>query len=349
MALNAAARGAMSSTSSPSSANPDSPAQQSSGTDWAVIEAQGADAASFLHGQLTQDVQSLTASEARLAGYCSAKGRLLATAIVWRPQPDTVFLACDASVAASWVKRLQMFVLRAKCKLRDASSDFVLWGLVGGAAAARVQGLAPWQSRCTPPDVATEPSGALAHTGVQSVIRLPDAQGHVRALAIAPSNRDVSHLPEGSALPREVWDWLAVQSGVPSITAATAEQFVPQMVNFEVLGGVNFKKGCYPGQEVVARSQYRGTVKRRLFLAQADQPLQPADEVFSADDPSQAAGMVVNAAPDPAASAPGSATWSALIELKTAAAHGAALHVKSADGPALQLQPLPYLMPLDAE
>jgi folate-binding protein YgfZ len=141
--------------------------------------------------------------------------------------------------------------------------------------------------------------------------------------------------------PAEVWDWLDIHAGEPRITHATSEQFVPQMVNFDVLGGVNFKKGCYPGQEVVARSQYRGTIKRRTSLAHAD-AAKPGDELFHSEDPSQPCGLVVNVAPAPEGGV------DALVEIKLAALDLGSVHVGAADGPALKFSPLPYALPSEA-
>jgi folate-binding protein YgfZ len=143
------------------------------------------------------------------------------------------------------------------------------------------------------------------------------------------------------ALPAEAWAWLEVNSAVPRITSATAEQFVPQMVNLELLDGVNFRKGCYPGQEVVARSQYRGTLKRRSFLLSADGPAQPGQEVFHESDAAQPAGMVVNAASL-------GDRHAVLAELKLAALDHGALRLGAADGPLLRRQPMPYDVPVDA-
>ena len=141
------------------------------------------------------------------------------------------------------------------------------------------------------------------------------------------------------ALAPEAWRWLEVHSATARIVAATHEQFVPQMINFELVGGVNFQKGCYPGQEIVARSQYRGTVKRRAYVVHADTPLAPGQEVFAADDLTQPAGMVVLAASL-------GARHAALVELKIAAASGE-LRSASVDGARLTLAALPYAIPTE--
>ena len=292
-------------------------------TDWGLIRARGEDAASFLHTQLTNDFSTLGPNEARLAGYCSAKGRLLASFVAWSTGPDEVLLACHKSVLAPTLKRLSMFVLRAKCKLSDASSEVHLYGLAGEPAQQALGSLAVWGKR----DV----------DGAQ-LIRLPDAAGVSRALFATTAEP-----PSGPALPLDTWRWLEVQSGIPVIEAATAEHFVPQMLNFELVGYVNFQKGCYPGQEIVARAQYRGTVKRRTFLFDVDAAALPGQEVFHSADPGQPAGQVANVAPRVAGT--GS---SALVELKLAALEGGEFHLGSPEGQTLAQRELPYAVLSDA-
>jgi folate-binding protein YgfZ len=279
--------------------------------DWGVIRAQGPDARSFLQAQLTQDMLSLQPGQARLAGWCSAKGRLLASFVVWARGPEELLLACSADLLPATLKRLTMFVLRAKCKLGDASAELPLWGLVGDA-----RGLAIWQES-------------------QDLIRLPDGLGQPRLLQAG------GEAPTLPALEPAAWRWLEAWSAVPRVVAATADQFVPQTVNFELVGGVNFQKGCYPGQEVVARSQYRGTVKRRGVLLEGGVALAPGQEVFHSADPEQPAGLVVLAG-----------SWAgrhaALVQLKTAALEGGSLHALSASGPLLMPAALPYELPAEA-
>ncbi|MCE9659606.1 MAG: folate-binding protein [Burkholderiales bacterium] len=296
--------------------------------DWGVIRARGTDAAKFLQGQLTNDVLALGPSRARLAGFCSAKGRLQASFVVWQAGADEFLLACSTSLLAPTLKRLSMFVLRAQCKLSDASAEVALWGLAGGAAGSQVGDLSVWEKR----DV----DGAV-------LIRLPDAEGRVRALFAAPAGVE----PPGAAsapLSLAAWRWLEVRSGVVTIEAATVDRFVPQMVNFELIGGVDFQKGCYPGQEVVARSQYRGTTKRRTFLFQGDAVASAGQDVFVAGAPGEAAGTVANAAASPEGG--GS---SALVELRLAAVGDGELRLGSASGPVLHRVPLPYPVAVDAE
>jgi len=296
--------------------------------DWGVIRAHGEDAATFLQGQLTQDVVGLAADEARLAGYCSAKGRLLATFVVWRDAQGDFLLACSADLLAATLKRLSMFVLRARCKLSDATAQWPLWGVAGdvGLAALAALGL----------EAPTRPWQHTAAGDEARAIRLPDAQ--VEGLAVPRLLLAAQAAPAAlPALAESAWRWLEVMSGTARIVAATAEHFVPQMVNLEIVGGVSFSKGCYPGQEVVARSQYRGTLKRRAYVLSADAatPLRPAQEVFHDTDPGQPAGMVILGGEYDGRNA-------GLVEMKIAATDGGTLHLGAADGPRLTLGALPY-------
>ncbi len=282
--------------------------------DLGVIRAQGADAASFLHGQLTQDVALQTTAQARLAGYCSAKGRLLASFVVVKREAEDLLLICPRDLLAPTLKRLSMFVLRAKAKLSDASADWQVGGLAGAAVPQALPDT-PW-----------------AHTrdADASLVRLPAGAGVARALWLAPVG---TALPNAAALPLTLWQWLDVASGVATVSAPVVDAFVPQMLNYESVGGVNFKKGCYPGQEVVARSQFRGTLKRRAFLVHADGELAAGQEVFHESDAEQPCGTVVQAAP-----APGGG-FDAIVSLQVSATQGGALR---AGEHGLALLPLPY-------
>jgi len=302
-----------------------------------VIDANGDDAATFLHGQLTNDIQHLDVAGARLAGYCSAKGRLLASFLAWKTG-DTIRLLLSRDVQADVQKRLSMFVLRAKAKLTDASDGLLVAGLAGdvrGALATRFDAL---------PDgvhvTIDGPAGTL--------IRVPDAAGRLRYLWVGPKAAVEAGLAalDGTLkrVPPAVWDWLDIRAGEPRITQPASGEFVPQMVNYDVLGGVNFRKGCYPGQEVVARSQYRGTIKRRTSLASVHADLaaaRPGVELFHSDDPGQPCGMVVNAAAAPDGGV------DLLAELKLAALESGTVHLGAADGPALRFLPLPYALPTE--
>lgn len=284
--------------------------------DWGVVSAQGEEAAAFLHGQLTQDVILQRDGEARLAAYCTPKGRMLFSAIGVRRDGEVLLCAPRERIAPT-VKRLSMFVLRAKVRLSDASEQWALWGAAGDAVPAAL-----------PPAV-----WCVWREGDRTWVRLPPGADVPRALLIQPASAPA---PEGPALALAHWQWLAVMSGVAHITDAVVEAFVPQMLNYESVGGVNFKKGCYPGQEVVARSQFRGTLKRRGYLVHADAPLAAGQEVFHAADHEQPVGLIAQAAPHPTSG------WNAVVSLQTSAADGQTLTAGGPDGVPLRLLPLPY-------
>lgn len=301
--------------------------------DWGVMAARGEEAAKFLHGQLTQDLALQTTAQARLAGYCSAKGRLLATMVAFKPAPDTVLMALPAELLPATQKRLSMFVLRAKCKLADASrgtpDGWTVWGLAGAAAES-------WLGAEAPEAVWAATPKALAEGQQAWITRLPDAAVEVgtvkRYLALVPDSLVLDGLP---ALAPQAWAGLDVAAGLAWVRGATVEQFVPQMINLELLGGVNFQKGCYPGQEIVARSQYRGTIKRRAFAFACDAAATIGQEVFHSGDPAQPAGLVAAVAPLGSGSL-------VLVETKLTALEDGSLHLGSDTGPVLQQQALPY-------
>lgn len=205
---------------------------------YGLLSVAGADARAFLHAQLTNDIQHLGADRAALAGWCSAKGRLLATFLVI-PAPEAFLLQLARDLAAPVAKRLSLFVLRSKVKITDVSDAWAQFGV--------------WDADLQQPDV--------AWSGGRASIRVAER----RYLQLVPA-KDGSEAPNADEVQ---WTLQEIRAGRPFITAATQDQFVPQMVNLEQLGGVDFKKGCYPGQEIVARAQFRGQVKRRMVRAQA--------------------------------------------------------------------------------
>ncbi len=292
-----------------------------------VIRATGPDAATFLQGQLTQDVVSIGQDTARLAAFCNAKGRMQASFVVFKHQNadavDELLMVCSADILAQTLKRLSMFVMRAKVKLTDASANFTIFGLVGDAINSVAGGArAPWSKL----DIAG-----------QNVVVLYPGAGSERALCCSPS-----HLapPQGVELPLTTWQWLEVQAGIAMISLPIYEAFVPQMLNYESVGGVNFKKGCYPGQEVVARSQFRGTLKRRAFVVHASdtrsEPMHIGQEVFHSSDSEQPCGLVAACAANPCGG------FDAIVSMQTSSASNGTLTLGSANGAALIVLPLPY-------
>jgi folate-binding protein YgfZ len=295
--------------------------------DWGLILVEGPDASSFLQGQLTNSVLGLSptssgaiaqgSSAARLTGYCTAKGRLLASAWISlhsSPSVTQYALFVSRDLAAVFAKRLNMFVLRSKVAIRDVSEDLPVYGA-----------MEPIEQLLT-----HLPADAIA-----LAMQTPADTNSAKRIVFT------SQMTVNAQFNANEWNAAEVASGIPRILAATQDQFVPQMVNLESVGGVDFKKGCYPGQEVVARSQYRGAIKRRLFLAKVQIPSEscpPATEIFHEEDPGQPAGMVVLSAPNPS-----HPDWVDLqIECKSELAQSGKLHLGDASGPSLELGKLPY-------
>ncbi len=280
-----------------------------------VIRAHGEDAASFLQSQLTQDMVQIKPGAARLAALCTPKGRILTSFVACRPAADEFWLVCSQDLLPRTLKRLSMFVLRARLKLSDATQELALRGLIGNAASA----------------------AAGDRSSTASIAPLPPADGAARALWIAAAG---SPPPAGAGLSRQAWDWAAVRSGVATVTAPVSEAFVPQMLNYESVDGVNFKKGCYPGQEVIARSQFRGAIKRRAYVAHVAGPAQAGDEVFSGADPEQPVGLIAQAAAAPRGG-------SGVIAVLQVAEAGSALRLGGAEGLPLSDVGIPYALAED--
>lgn len=259
-------------------------------THLALIEASGEDARSFLHSQLTSDVNHLGENQAQHAGWCTAKGRMQASFLTWR-QDGRYLLALSADLQEATQKRLQMFVLRAKVKLAALTDNSIMLGISGPQAN---EVLADAGLPCP-----SEPL-TISIQGDTTVIRLDAA----RLVIIAPESAMASLWQKVTVKARPagvpVWRWLDIQVAYPLVTLATKEEFVPQMADFEKIGGVSFHKGCYPGQEIVARTQYLGKVKRHLYRLTSTQVLQAGDVLHSPDNPDQSCGMVMTAAPSPA-------------------------------------------------
>ena len=289
-----------------------------------LLTVSGVDARGFLHAQLSNDIEHLPADGARRAGYCSAKGRMLASFLVV-PRPDGFLLQVSRDIAAAIANRLTMYVLRSKVKVADAGDAWAQFGVWGRDAAAllRSSGL----------EAPAEPMGV---TGTQdgSVVALGDG----RFLIFGPPDTATLLAASFSQVAPEGWTLEDVRAGLPQITLATQDQFVPQMANFELVGGVDFKKGCYPGQEIVARSQYLGKLKRRMYRGSIDAPVsEPAagQDLFGGEP--QAIGTIVSAAPRPE----GGYEFLAVMQ-SSAAERGDPIRLGAPDGPIARMASLPY-------
>jgi folate-binding protein YgfZ len=237
------------------------------------------------------------------------------------------YLFISKDLTATLAKRLSMFVLRSKVKVLDLTESIDVYGY---AAESNVSS-EDFKKMTSMPGVITAELPSVSINQVQTK----------RYLLAVPKNQAIGDSHDAEL---QAWNWLEIQSAIPRITQATFEQFVPQMINMESLKGIDFQKGCYPGQEVVARSQYRGTIKRRLHVAylnhQADHQAEilPGAEIFHSNDPSQPCGMVVLAAPHPLVKD----RVDVQVECKLEALQSGSVHMSSATGPALSFSALPY-------
>jgi tRNA-modifying protein YgfZ len=298
--------------------------------EWAALSVSGPDAASFLHGQFTNDVASLAVGAVQYNGYCSPKGRMLANFPLARIKDAEYQLVVPVDIGEALLRRLRMFVLRAKVVFTPLAESHACIGIAGPAGPANAK----------PQALAVHREEGLA------VLGLPDG----RLLAVCATSRAQpfwetiarSATPAGST----VWDWLAINAGIPVITAATQDKFVPQMLNWELVGGVNFQKGCYPGQEIVARMQYLGRLKARLYRAHVaaegatEVTAAPGVPLYGAQFGEQACGTIVNAAPAPG----GGSDVLAVIQIASAQNDSVRL-APAADARVLELLPLPYTVP----
>ncbi|MFO7190605.1 MAG: folate-binding protein YgfZ [Pseudomonadota bacterium] len=291
-----------------------------------VLRFSGADAGFFLHGQFSCDVKALVADKTTPGGYCTAQGRLLANFLLWR-DADAFHILLARDILPAIYRRLQLYVLRAKVKIEDVSDHYAICGVAGprAAEALRQAGLAPAD---TPYGCVTDETAVcLALPGGRHLALIRTARFEQCWTALTQILKPVG---------QPCWAWLDVVNGLPWITAATQDQFVPQMVNLEALGGVSFQKGCYPGQEVVARTQYRATTRRRMYRAHVDAEARAGMALYADTLGEQSCGTVVNTAPAPE----GGTELLAVLHPDAMAA--TAIRLGAPDGPALALRELPY-------
>lgn len=325
--------------------------------DLAVLRIDGADAKDFLHAQLSNDISGLTSSEARLAAYCNPKGRMLGSLVLWHEsdQPDSPLLALvKADAAEAMLKRLRMFVLRAKVSFEP--TDLRVYGVSSASSAAGVQtsaGGAPLSEETTPGatnDVLRpESAWKLRRLNDCVLISAPSATGALARwwLVGGPEFDSAAWATEHGLLMREAPAWQAqdIEAGLGWVEHANQELFIPQSLNFDISGGVSFTKGCYPGQEVVARAHFRGAVKRRGIPAYcrlpSDPALQAGMDIFDAARPGAPAGRIINAAGG-APSHEGLTPWHLFLEINLGDIDQSDFRVGSAEGEAIKLLPVPY-------
>ncbi len=296
-----------------------------------LISAQGPDVEDFLQGQFSNDVNQTSEQRSQLSSYCSPKGRMLAIFLLFRRE-NIFYLRLPRETLDSFLKRLGMFVLRAQITLEDASDQLIRIGVSGASVSDALKTLM---------GIIPEALYDVVQRDAITIIRIPGPQP--RFELYGPLDAMRAHwetlAKTCAAVGAGPWELLDILTGMPTIYPGTVDAFVPQMANLELIDGVNFKKGCYPGQEIVARTKYLGKLKRRMYLGriQTDQPPQPGNELFPASgDTAQAAGKLVLAQPHPEGG------YAALAVLKMSVVDTGGVRFGEADGPMMVLEGLPY-------
>lgn len=297
-----------------------------------VIRCQGEDAVPFLHNLLSNDVKKLGADDGQWSSFNSPKGRMLASLLVWK-DADGLRLAMSADIQPMLLKKLSMYVLRSKVKLADASGDTVLIG-VSGAELATVLAAAGLEVPVAPMKQTLGDGVRCIRLDTRNAALVVDAE---HAAAVYDKLLASGATRAGTA----AWQLAMIRAGLPLITAATQEEFVAQMLNFELIGGVSFNKGCYPGQEIVARMQYLGKLKKRMYRVRVAGGEAPAVgmDLFAADFGDQSIGKLVNVviAPD--------GGHEALAVMQTSSAAGGGVRLGSPQGTPIEFLDLPYTLP----
>jgi len=304
--------------------------------DVGLLGFEGPDARAFLQGQLSNDTQALSHGHGQWTSYNSPKGRVLANFWLWQapglPGLERYDALVSADLAAAMQKRLSMFVLRAKVRVTDRSSGHRFFGIVGTGAAAAV---AAAYGGVPPAGQVVDVAGVPAQ-----IVALPDGRFVAIATAEAAGAVDETLGRHAARADADCWRAFGVAAGVPWITAATSDLFVAQMINWDALSGVSFQKGCYPGQEVVARMRYLGRLKERLFPLHADAaPPSAGTRLYSPAFGDQPCGTVVNAVPAQG----GGADFLAVVQLAAIDAPGLTLGTPA--GVVLEPRALPYPLP----
>jgi len=296
-----------------------------------VISIHGKDAADFLQGQFSNDVRQVDEGHSQLSAYCTPKGRILGLFRLFK-RGDTYYLRLPLDTLDAVLERLRRYVLRAEVTLEDATNNFIRIGVTGKEAAEELSAVI---------DNLPEQEGMAIQTQDLAVLRVPGVHPRFEVYALsyeAARNLWDTLNVRGAPVGHAAWQLTEILTGLPTVYASTTEQFIPQMLNLQLIDGVNFRKGCYPGQEIVARTQYLGALKRRMYAGRiaVDIPPSPGDALYTPEDSVQAAGQLVDAQPHP------DGGYAALAVLQISAAAAGDLHLGSSDGPAFTLEALPY-------
>ncbi len=297
-----------------------------------LIQVSGEDAEIFLQGQFTNDVRQVSPEHHQMSGYCTPQGRMLANFRIFSYNGSYI-LQLPEDTGEALLKRLSMFILRSQVILEDVSDQLVAIGLAGDCS----QELLAASFETVP----QTPGDAVQSNGL-TLLNLPGPSSRFEIVGQPDEMETMWQLfaDNAKATNHELWSLLDIRSGTPTVYAGTVEAFVPQMANMQLVDGVSFDKGCYVGQEIVARMKYLGELKRRMYLGKTDsstQP-QPGDELFSAvgTESGQGAGKIVMSAPSPQGG------YELLAVIENSSVDANPLHLESASGPTVEILSLPY-------
>lgn len=303
--------------------NTDIPAQLIDLDDLTSLHVTGSDATKFLHAQFTNDLANLQQNAWQYSGYCTAKGRLLSFMIIARTGENDYLLILPAEISEGILSRLRMFVMRDDVTLTSQGEEWRITGIIGSRDELHSSDF-----------VISEEIGALTTTDNAYLLTLDSKSGRYLYLA----SREKTDAVQLATADRNEWSRLDILNGIPAVHAETQEAFVPQMVNLDLIGAVNFKKGCYPGQEVVARVHYLGKIKQRMFVATTNSKMEtkPGDKVFIFGKPESPAGTLVQSA------VTDSGLLLQVVLKNTAVEENADFRLASAEGDKLQITEQPY-------
>lgn len=292
-----------------------------------LLQIKGEDASSFLQGQVSNDIKQLDGHQAHYTAYCNPKGRMLALFLAFAHY-DHLHLQLPKELVVSIAKRLKMYVMRSKVEITDVSEPIIKIGLSGQNAADLLK-----------PHFSNVPQTEYELVSLENgaVLKLPGALPRYEIFADLSSAKLIWNdlCLHSLAVGAPCWDWLEIQAGIPEVSLNTQEQFVPQMLNLDVLGAINFKKGCYTGQEIVARTHYLGAVKRRTYLAQINTKVQPQAGDNVLNDVGEAVGKVVRSA------LTSDDCYDLLVEIRLESVESGKVFF---EGIALSIRPLPYAL-----
>ncbi len=297
-----------------------------------LFRVSGADANSFLQGQLSNDINHVTENHSQMSAYCSPKGRTLALFRVFRLE-DVYFLSLPNEIAETTIKRLKMFIMRSDVAMDDVTEQYFHFGIAGKEAAANIK------SALNLAKLPNEIDESIAAKGMclQKLAGIPD---RFELIGLFDNATTVWNSLQTSCKPvgLSAWNLQRINAGIPEIYQNSVDAFVPQMLNLQLINTINFQKGCYPGQEIVARTKYLGKLKKRLYLAEIStaNPIKIGTDIYQSGENQQSVGKIV------LAEANSPETMRILAVLQIAAAENQTLFLTEKEGPNLKILEMPY-------